>query len=267
MSTTPAPGALPPLPTFLIIGAQKSATRWLRHNLGEHPDVFTLDYEAMFFSNRRRFRQRGPDWYRGLFEGWDGEAAIGEATPSYMMWRHDPLKVARRIDQTLPDVRLIAVLRNPVDRARSAMLHHIKRERIPRSADLLDLARHSVENDNLGIVPGGWYARSLEPYQQLFGDRLLVVLHDDVADDPRGVYLRSLGHIGVSDDFVPDGLDEVIYSNRGTRDDGLTLDERRELFAYFREDVERLQEMLGRDLSMWDPDHADHDPAGAVRSA
>ena len=62
----------PPLPTFLIIGAQKSATRWLRLNLGLHPDVFAA-------SRDRVLQQRGPvprgghRWYRAQFEGWAGE--------------------------------------------------------------------------------------------------------------------------------------------------------------------------------------------------
>ena len=80
----------PPLPTFLIIGAQKSATRWLRLNLGLHPAVFTASREIEFFNNRDRYEDQGASWYREQFEGWDGEAIVGEATPGYMFWRHHP---------------------------------------------------------------------------------------------------------------------------------------------------------------------------------
>ena len=83
-----------PLPTFLIIGAQKSATRWLRLNLGLHPDVFAASAELEFFNNGVRFRDEGTDWYRGKFSGWNGEAIVGEATPGYMFWRHGPAVVA-----------------------------------------------------------------------------------------------------------------------------------------------------------------------------
>ncbi len=53
-----------PRPTFIIIGAQKSATRWLRQNLGEHPEIFTSPYEIGFFNSRKRFGSLGVDWYR-----------------------------------------------------------------------------------------------------------------------------------------------------------------------------------------------------------
>jgi hypothetical protein len=62
-----------PLPTFLIIGAQKSATRWLRLNLGLHPDVFTAPRELEFFNSAEHFLQDGPEWYRRQFE--DGRAS------------------------------------------------------------------------------------------------------------------------------------------------------------------------------------------------
>ena len=117
-------GPLPPLPTFLIIGTQKSGTRWLRLNLGLHPDIFTADGEPTFF-NSAHFDD-GADWYRARFTGWSGEQIIGEATPGYMFWRHGPARMVNRIDETLPGVKLLAILRNPVDRALSALIHHIE---------------------------------------------------------------------------------------------------------------------------------------------
>jgi hypothetical protein len=72
------PLALPEgsVPTFLIIGAQKSATRWLRHNLGLHPEAYTAPRELGFFNYNRRFDGLGLDWYRSQFEGWNGEPIV-----------------------------------------------------------------------------------------------------------------------------------------------------------------------------------------------
>ena len=261
----PDPDALP-LPTFLIIGAQKSATRWLRSNLGRHPDVFAAPHEPSFFNHEDAFHDRGLRWYRTQFEGWSGERLVGESTPGYMMWRHNPDLVARRIHKVLPDVRLLAILRDPIDRARSAMLHHQKRGRIPAKARLIDLVRATPpEQDQLGLVAGGWYAASLEPYREVFGDQLLVLLHDDLADDAAGVYRRSLEHIGADERFVPSELEQVRFSNR-RRDDrpsDMTTDEQAELWELFREDVTRLEQLIDRDLSVWDPTtaRADVEPA------
>jgi hypothetical protein len=260
----------PPLPTFLIIGAQKSATRWLRANLGAHPSIYTADFEVAFFNEPRRVRRQGVEWYRTQFEGWDGEPVVGEATPGYMVPRHNPQLVARRIDRLLPDVRLIALLRNPVERAHSALVHHARRKRVSRKARLTDLVgRGDPEIDRLELIEAGRYAESLRPYRSRFRDRLLVMLHDDVVANPALVYRRALLHVGADPDFVPAELDRVVFSNRTPEDEReLTLDERRELFGYFRDDISELSRLLRRDLSLWDPDHeAALQPEGDPSSA
>lgn len=248
-----------PLPTFLIIGAQKSATRWLRLNLGHHPDVFAARAELEFFNNANQYRDRGTEWYRAQFEGWNGERIVGEATPGYMFWRHRPAVVAERIDETLPDVRLLATLRNPIDRAQSAMIHHIEGGSLPSDSVLVDVVKQRPpDSDHLGIIAGGWYAASLEPYQERFGDRLLVLVHDDIDEDPRGAYDAALEHVGAAPDFVPPELERIRFSYQQfpSQEPGrqrLTLDERRQIWEYFADDVSKLEKMIGRDLSLWEP--------------
>jgi hypothetical protein len=251
-----------PLPRFLIIGAQKSATRWLRANLGAHPEIFTAGRELSFF-NKSRFNQ-GLQLYLKDFEGWNGEPIVGEATPGYMMWNDHPTKTASRIQETLPRVRLTAILRNPVDRTYSAFIHHVRRGRIPANADLLKWVRSvDPEHDKQGLITGGWYATSLAPYVEIFGERLKVFLHDEAVNDPRWLYDRVLEHVGASADFLPASIEQVRFSNERFQADqytdsegkrrSLTSSERIELYAYFHEDLKRLEELLGRDLSIWKP--------------
>jgi hypothetical protein len=247
-----------PLPTFLVIGAQKSATRWLRHNLGKHPEIYASPYEIGFFNSPKRIARLGVDWYRAQFDGWDGEHIIGESTPGYMMWRHEPALVAEQIKRVIPDARLFAVLRNPIDRANSAMVHHIKYERLhPRSSLRGLTGGRAPDQDKLGLVAGGWYGASLKPYRELFGDQLLVFLHDDIRDDPRGVYDTALRHVGAASDFVPSELHELVYSNQQGESAQWRRDvpagDREALYRNFRDDVRELEQMLGRDLSTWDP--------------
>ncbi|MCU1354163.1 MAG: sulfotransferase [Acidimicrobiales bacterium] len=251
-------------PTFVIIGAQKSATRWLRLNLGQHPDVYTAPLELRFFNDGPTFRQ-GREWYARQFSGWDGEAHVGEATPGYMIWRHTPSVVATRMRRFDPALKLIAILRNPIDRAYSGLVHHLRRERLPADTDLLTYVRSKdPEKDRLCLVTGGWYAASLQPFKQRFAHRLLVLLHDDVNANPRGVYEQALAHIGADPSFVPPELAEVRFSNTPPKQSGLrrqqgsgyrqlTVAQRYQLWDYFAEDVAKLEQMLDRDLSMWRP--------------
>jgi hypothetical protein len=264
----------PPVPRFVIIGAQKSATRWLRKNLGEHPDIFTPRSEVHFWNREDRVTKLGLDWYRDQFNGWNGEPIVGEATPGYMIWRHQPERVAARMKELCPDARLIALLRNPIDRANSAMMHHIRRGRLPAESRLVEVVRERTppQKDRLCLVAGGWYAASLQPFLDAFGDGLLVLWQDDIGTDPVGVYDAALRHIGASPDFEPSELSKVIFSNRrgkAGRVYELTHADRVDMWEYFRDDVARLEHLLDVDLSRWEPHEEDssHGPATSIADA
>ena len=247
-----------PLPTFLIIGAQKSGTRWLRFNLGRHEEIFIAPKELEYF-NSEAFEEFGLDRYSRQFEGWDGEEIVGEATPGYMMWRENVEQIAARIDATLPDVRLIAQLKNPVDRIRSAVLHHSQRERLSHKGSALSyLGSTAAEEDPWGIVTGSWYAVSLKPFVDRFGSRLLVVLHDDVLESPAEVYRLACEHVGASAEFVPPGLKKTRFSNHDVEPavgemmrDALTPGERAVLMGFVRDEIDALEKLLDLDLSRW----------------
>jgi hypothetical protein len=246
-----------PLPTFLIIGAQKSATRWLRFNLGRHPEICTAPRELEFF-NTDAFEQLGLGHYASLFENWEGEKVVGEATPGYMMHRENPAEIAKRIDESLPGVRLIALLRNPVDRIESALLHHAQRGRLPLDRPRLSyLARTAPTQDPWGIVTGSWYAASLRPYVRRFGGRLLVLLHDDAVATPGEVYRRACAHVGAAADFKPKALDRMRFSNRDAGEaspeaaEPFSDGERAVAMGYVRNEIDELERMLDIDLSRW----------------
>ena len=70
-----------PLPNTIVIGAQKAATRWLRANLAQHPEVWFADREIGFFDHEERFRDLGTQWYRHQFTEVSGQHCIAEGTP------------------------------------------------------------------------------------------------------------------------------------------------------------------------------------------
>jgi hypothetical protein len=108
----------PRLPDFVIIGATKSATTWLSSNLSAHPRVFLPSPELHYFS---RHYDKGEEWYRSHFaDARDGQL-IGEKSASYLPDAQTP----HRLHRLLPKARLIAQLRNPIERAYSDYCMHI----------------------------------------------------------------------------------------------------------------------------------------------
>jgi hypothetical protein len=212
-----------------------------------------------FWNNGHRVEKLGLEWYADQFEGRNGEPIVGEATPGYMFWRHHPEQVAKRMKSHRPDLKVIAILRNPIDRAQSALMHQIRRQRIPAGSRLVDVVRErgAPESEWFCLVSAGWYAASLTPYVEHFGNQLLVLFHDDVMANPARPFRAALEHVGADPGFTPPDLSRVVFSNqrgRAGRKNQLTSADRVELWEYFRDDVARLEQMFGVDLAHWAPE-------------
>lgn len=243
------------LPTFVIIGAQKSATRWLRSNMAQHPEVYAAPREIHFFNNRYKL---GLEWYKSNFDQASFATAIGEATPGYMMWRHSPPTVACRMHSVIPEAKLLAILRNPIDRAISAFIHHKKRGRIDKSLDFMTYIKSTNHlTDPRGIIAGGWYGSSLFPFLEVFGDNVLILLNEHVASHPQAVYDAALRHCDVGSPCTPSSLFDVMFSNRqpesasadGTEYIGEV--DRDAVWEHFDREVNLLERLSGLDLSGW----------------
>jgi len=111
------------LPNFLIVGAQKAGTTALHYYLDEHPDIFMSPKKEVHFFDLDENYARGLKWYEKHFRKHHKEHAVGESSPLYMYLE----KVPRRIAKTLPEVKLIFVLRDPVTRAYSHYWHAVRR--------------------------------------------------------------------------------------------------------------------------------------------
>jgi hypothetical protein len=208
-----------PLPNFLVIGAAKSGTSSLWLYLRQHPQIF-LPYrkEPHFFSYegavpntqgpRDYVNQAITEWdaYGRLFAEVDGATAIGEVSPTYLQLPH----VAARIKARLPGVKLIAILRDPAERAFSAYMH-LRRDGREPLADFM--AALSAEPERRAAnweplwqyVQGGFYHAQLAPYQQHFApEQLCILLYDDLRSDPVGTMQSIFRFLSVDDTFVPD---------------------------------------------------------------
>lgn len=186
-------------PNFFILGAPRSATTFLYRAVAQHPQVFmSAVKEPGFFSGD----QRDPAWvtpvdppqkstweeYLKLFEDGDGFPVRGEASTVYLADQHTAERMRGRL--TDPPY-LVAVLRNPADRAYSHYVYHRMQNVEPASTfeeALADEPRRRASNWNMQwrYQETGLYSRHLDTYIRIFGrDRLLVLLHEDFSDEPR----------------------------------------------------------------------------------
>jgi len=212
------------LPNFLIIGAAKAGTNALYHYLRQHPQIYMSPWkEPKFFAFETEadlgFRAaNGRDApvnasvildqtaYEELFDdARDGELARGEASTHYLYVEKSP----GRIKTLIPDARLIAVLRNPVDRAFSSYQHLVRDELEPLDfGAALDAEPQRIAEHYAYLyryTDMGFYSQQLERYEKTFPEnQLCVLLYDDLRSDPEGTCRRIFSFLGVDEDFVPD---------------------------------------------------------------
>jgi len=258
----------PPPPTFLIVGAERSATRWLRSNLDRHPEILAPPVDIGWFSDLEAMQTRGRRWYQSQFDSWDGEPVLGEASVGYLKLGNRVADVVDRIHHHVPDVRLVALIRDPVDRLETAVRAAVKRGRLPADVDVYELIRSNAPAvAQLELIGAGLYAASLYPYLRIFRDQVLVIDYADVVAQPEKVYESVLRHIGASVDLAPTDVDRVLFSDREVVSVPLLTEvQRKVVYSAFRADVEELEVLLGRDLSAWDPGIAPFERADDVES-
>lgn len=186
---------------FIIIGAAKSATTWLQTQLQSDSAVYMPDPELHYFS---REYSRGQDWYLSQFSEEGLGRTIGEKSNSYL---YAP-EAAARLHRDLPQVKLIAQLRNPVERAYSSYCMLFRRGEV--GADIESYLDPSL-GENLQLLGSGNFASHLQPYIDLFGrERLLILFFEEVLDDPETQMSRVRAHLGLPPrPLAPNGREKV----------------------------------------------------------
>ena len=212
------------LPTFLIIGAAKAGTNALYHDLRQHPQIYMSPWkEPKFFAFESEadlgFRAaNGKDapvnasvildqaQYEELFDDASpAEIARGEASTHYLYVEKSP----GRIKALIPEAKLIAVLRNPVDRAFSSYQHLVRDDLEPLDfGAALDAEPERIAEHYAYLyryTDMGFYSEQLDRYEKTFpADQLCVLLYDDLRSDPEGTCRRIFSFLGVDPDFLPD---------------------------------------------------------------
>ncbi|WP_336921880.1 sulfotransferase family protein [Aquipuribacter sp. SD81] len=184
------------LPTFLLVGAMKAGTTSLHGYLSSHPDVFMSPNKEPDYFVLEKTWSRGEQWYREQFRDARDEHAVGEASTSYTKCT-EFAGVPERAVSLLPDVRVVYLLRDPVERIRSMYLHNVIVGREHRPLP------QAVLSDPM-YLDASRYAMQLSRWDAVLPpERVLTVLSEHLRADAAGVLARTGRFLGVD----PSGFD------------------------------------------------------------
>jgi GT2 family glycosyltransferase len=211
---------------FLVIGGQEAGTATLRRLLRDHPQLAVASGGQAPFVGDPGAYDHGLDWHTPTVVANADQAALrGAVTPQYMtgvagLDGHGvPVEeVAERIAQAVPDVKLIALLRDPVQRAiahyRAAVLAGAEQRSLARAlrqqltVGALHAARLSPSEIN-GYVTCGEYGRLIAAYHARFpATQLMVAMTDELESDPGGLLARLLSFLDVDSSWRPQQLEQ-----------------------------------------------------------
>lgn len=175
------------LPNFLYLGPDKSGSSWLFEVLRNHPDCFVPACKDVYYFDEHY--DKGMDWYLDFFrDARPGVPAMGELSHSYLF----SMEAADRIRQDLPGVKLMASLRQPVERCYSHYLYLV-------SSGLVTSSFAETIDNRPGLTRSSYYAKSVEGYLERFGpERFKVLFFDDLKKDPRHYARQVYDFLGLS---------------------------------------------------------------------
>ena len=204
----------------MIIGAQKAGTSWLKEQLRSHPEIFMPRDELHFF-DRAQSPSRDIAWYRRQFVDARDDQLVGEKTPNYLFLPDNPDIVDGhlRIVDVLPDVLLIAILREPVARAVSAVNHMIREGLVSPLHSIDELLGRRRGDLSWNVIEVGRYVGQVAAFLRLVGpDRLLLFFYrDDIVERPAATVETACRFLGVSPRWDADRLATRVNSGRPSR--------------------------------------------------
>jgi len=197
---------------FLIIGAQKAGTTSLLRYLGAHPDIFVPnEKEVSAFYDDYNYNKRFETYpYEKYFESRKGEKFAGNG-PVNLLYFSD--NSAENIYKYNPSMKLIAILRNPIDRAYSAYWYFVRNgfeqesfeSALDREKEVLKSGNFE-QRANFTYISHGYYYEQLIPFTKIFSnDQLLILFFDDFKKDTKNVLKQIYEFLGI-DKCYPDEL-------------------------------------------------------------
>lgn len=238
---------------FIVPGAQKSGTTALHYFLKKHPQIALPDRQEMHFFDDDEIFSRAPDYelLHRHFRPIARSTMTGEVTPSYLYWK----PAMERIATYNPQIKLLILLRNPIDRAFAQW--NMQRFKNREALDFLDALkeeprRHAdlppIEARRFAYRDRSHYSEQLERVFKFFPRKQVkIVKFENFRDRKQESLAEIFQFLGVKPlRDVRDTDRNVVPYERGLRPD-----EREHLSGVFSAEITKLEQMLGWDLSDW----------------
>lgn len=228
-------------PNFIVLGGHKCATSSLHLYLQQHPEIYIHPKKGIDFFNREGNRETGEniittiEEYKKIYDKVANEMVVGEVSSVYF---HSP-RACKAIKKYLPNVKLIAILRNPVDRALSNFNVMHKDFNSRNYQKIFDKSR---------IFYKGLYSQFLTLYLNEFDNsKIRFYLFEDLTQETDNFFCSFFSFIGVDSSFKPD-CSIILRQNKKNE---VPEQVKNKLINFYKDDILKTQEILDRDLSNW----------------
>ncbi len=188
------------------MGAQKAGTTTLHGILMQHPDIFLPEIKETHFFFKEEFYSKGIEYYKSFFSKYKGEGAVGEIDPDYMFWDYVPERIKKHLGE---EIKLIFLLRNPVDRAYSQYLMNKRRgfeDKSFKDAILLEEERKKIgwwHKKRYSYIERGLYSVQIKRFLKIFPEKnmFFIVFETGFLQKRKETIMALLNFLGVSPDF------------------------------------------------------------------
>ena len=237
---------------FIVRGAQKGGTTALDHYFRLHNEVcMAIKKEVHFFDDDKFFSKNRIDYkhYHKYFNPKLNHKIIGESTPIYMFWKN----AMQRIYDYNPNIKLLIILRNPIDRAFSNWNMEKQRKREKRifwdsiQDEIKNIDKHK-QNRTFSYLKRGFYSLQIKDILKLFKKNQLLCIKNEMLKNKPNVILDQISDFLNIEKFK--NIKKINIHSR-TYESTLTVNERNFLKSFFLDEINDLEYLLDWDLSDW----------------
>jgi len=194
------------LPNFIVIGPAKAGSRWIYECLREHPAV-SMAKNAKGTRFFEKFYHKGIEWYEQFFD-YDNDLLKGEVDETYISCPES----AQRIHSHIPNAKLIACLRNPIERTFSAYLY------FSRMGLINEPFETALDNHRKVLISDSLYYDHLSNYLKYFpSENILIMWFDDLKENPGEFIEKVYSFLGIDQIFQPSSLHKRINEAKKPR--------------------------------------------------